>query len=96
MNKANTNRLLNDYCFRNHFDDSPGSVMGRGSFCGSDVEQHGHQRDGKDGKQGGNEGQLGDERGVPPHLQAEDGAVGGHGHGDDHGVDVHRQLQSQC
>ena len=67
-----------------------------GEFCSSDVEQHGHQGDGKDGKQGGNECQLGDERGVSSHLQAEDGTVGSHGHGDDHGVDVHRQLQPLC
>ena len=47
------------------------------------------QRDGEHGEEGGDEGDFGDEGGVLAVAQAEDGAVGGDGHGDDHGVDAH-------
>ena len=49
------------------------------------------QWDAEHGEEGGDEGDLGDEGGVFAVAQAEDGAVGGDGHGDDHGVDAHHE-----
>ena len=51
-------------------------------------QEHDEQGDGEHREQGGDERHLGNHRGVAVVLQAEDGAVGGHGHGDDQGVDV--------
>ena len=56
-------------------------------------EEHDQQGDGEHREEGGDERDLGDDGGVATVLQAEDGAVGGHGHGDDQGVDVDHEVR---
>ena len=54
-------------------------------------EEHDQQGDGEHGEERSDKGHLGDERRVLAVTQAEDGAVGGHGHGNDHRVDAHHK-----
>ena len=55
-------------------------------------EEGDEQGDGEHRQQGGDEGDLGHQRGVLLVFQTEDGAVGGHWHGDDNGVDVDNEV----
>ena len=54
-------------------------------------EQRHQQRDADHRDEGGDEGDLGDHRCVLAVFQTEDGAVGGHRHGDDQRIDVHHK-----
>ena len=55
------------------------------------LQQDDQQGDGEHREQRRDEGHLGYECGVATVAQAEDGAVGGYGHGDDQRVDVHHK-----